>query len=567
MPDRPMKDRPDRRKNWNNLNEGQRRYAWEQYNLALVRRGLPIDHPIPENQGAGHADGHDIDALLAEGGEPDEAAHREAIEGFDESHLEGGHQSNTHQPAGQVDHGSRMNNVSSTSGGGAPKRPRLGNNENSAAGPSTSADGAKKLPGTAMDQGGAPNEGGPRQMALPHPTVSIHSHVRWFRKVHRFLTWGIAYNNIQTLSATQATFISTPLAFVPWDWLFFYMNDSEFSTLPNGASVNKCKVSILQRNVRIAFPTNSTDSNLATLNQNKNIITSVDLIKKADVYPGRYNAFEANQPMIPTGFDNFNINHLIAMKQDMYGSTTNIDTVVPRHQMGIPQVLPHYAVLVYRPNALPQSDPAGWECLQGYYKEHDADATSGGPILEQEYHPNVGLCKAPHTMVIRKQNAGSVSIPRGSHILDPQTSVISIGASGGVRQVTSTADQVTTTNRNFTYQTSTMQLIEKSQVLYEGLFERNKPRVQPSINIGVQPTPALTTAVFTNDQTNSSFTDTQAYFEVIAECEVNTSYPTFRPLLDYTNVKEGNFWEQAATDVLYDQPLFDGLRMNARTVT
>ncbi|PRD25778.1 UNVERIFIED_CONTAM: hypothetical protein NCL1_39929 [Trichonephila clavipes] len=38
---------PDERPNWENLNEGQKRYAYEQYNLARVRRGLPIDHPIP----------------------------------------------------------------------------------------------------------------------------------------------------------------------------------------------------------------------------------------------------------------------------------------------------------------------------------------------------------------------------------------------------------------------------------------------------------------------------------------------------------------------------------------
>ena len=42
---------PNERPNWQYLHEGQRRYAYEQYNLARLRRNLPIDHPVPEKQG------------------------------------------------------------------------------------------------------------------------------------------------------------------------------------------------------------------------------------------------------------------------------------------------------------------------------------------------------------------------------------------------------------------------------------------------------------------------------------------------------------------------------------
>ena len=49
---RPLGPPPDERPNWDNLNEGQKRYAWEQYNLAKVRRGIPIDHPTPGTSNA-----------------------------------------------------------------------------------------------------------------------------------------------------------------------------------------------------------------------------------------------------------------------------------------------------------------------------------------------------------------------------------------------------------------------------------------------------------------------------------------------------------------------------------
>ena len=44
---RPLGVHPSERPNWESMNEGQRRYAVEQYQLARLRRGLDIDHPNP----------------------------------------------------------------------------------------------------------------------------------------------------------------------------------------------------------------------------------------------------------------------------------------------------------------------------------------------------------------------------------------------------------------------------------------------------------------------------------------------------------------------------------------
>jgi hypothetical protein len=49
---RPLGPPPYSRPNWGRLNEGQRRYAMEQYNynnIARVRRGLPVDHSRPSS--------------------------------------------------------------------------------------------------------------------------------------------------------------------------------------------------------------------------------------------------------------------------------------------------------------------------------------------------------------------------------------------------------------------------------------------------------------------------------------------------------------------------------------
>lgn len=434
--------------------------------------------------------------------------------------------------------------------GPPPKRARPG--------PSTAADGAKKLPGTAMDQGGSALEGGPRSQPLPHPRSLVHSHVRFYSKMHKILTYGVSYNNVNTGTNPTVNYITTPLCYIPWDWLFWYLNDSEFNLLPNGSSVSSCKITIVQRNVRVAFPTNASTTNLATLNQNKDIITAIGLNKKVDSRPVRYTGFVTDQPMIPNALETWQLAHYQNLKNDMYGTLTNIGTVVPRHQMGIPMQLPTYMALIYERGEAAGDPQDGWECLQAHYRDVDADSTSGSEILSHEYKPRVGLIKPPHKQVIRKFRGNSYSIPRGSHVLNPHTTNFVLTPAGAL---TSTTEAITTTNQDYTIFNNTMQLLEKSQILYEGLFARDLPQAQETIHVGVQPTVALTTANLVNDQTNSSFTDTQAYFEVHATCEINTAYPTNRPLTLVSNVKEGNFWEQAATQPTYSTPLFDGLRV------
>jgi hypothetical protein len=69
---RPLGPNPQDRPNWDSMNEGQRRYAMEQWNLARVRRGEYFDPPgdddLPLTQ-ADAIDNFDLDLL----GSPQEA--------------------------------------------------------------------------------------------------------------------------------------------------------------------------------------------------------------------------------------------------------------------------------------------------------------------------------------------------------------------------------------------------------------------------------------------------------------------------------------------------------------
>jgi len=582
---------PSKRANWNKLTEGQRRYAEEQYKLALLRRGLPIDHPVPEPDepdphGRGsdsddsygfldrpHPDEHRVAEEVNRHAEQEEAD-RQVIEAFDEGLFEGDIEGGSGESSGH----SNIKTVGAMNAGTSRMDVDNPNTGKRTADPGGDRDSnvnkRKRLPGTGGDQNAkAAMEGGPRDVALPHPTVSIHSHVRWYRKVHRVFSYGVAYKLLEkVINPTPPTnpemftlqIITTPLMEVPWDRRFYYLNPSEFALLPEGSSFNKCRIQVLQRNVRVAFPTNSTDNNLATLNQNKNIITAVGLYHKLNAIPIRYAGFEANQPMIPSDFNLVGGTAYDNLVRDMYGppdTAAEFKTVVPRHQMGIPQLYPIYAALA---NANPQgatAEVAGWETLQKHYKEVDADASTGNCILEMEYHPFVGLCKVPQKPIYRgpalRNSNLTITVPRGSHTLVPHETTLTFPNRNESRPNTITENHEANT-RQVTAFTHTG-YIEQSQFLYQGIYKHEDVKAQKAVHIGVQPTPALTTRALVNDQTNNAFTDTQAYFEIIAEAEINTAYPTFRPLANFVNVKEGDQWLESNKTRFWGLGLYDGL--------
>lgn len=557
---------PNKRPSWARMNEGQRRYAYEQYNLALVRRGLPISHPVPEGQGEyNHRGDFDIDQVINQPHPDEQSVAREidndsgdidpsaeevlanlpnapedAAQEFDEGLLESDNQGSDN-PSG---------NSMADSTVGAKRGP-----EDQGGNASKKKGGAAKLPGTGAAQGSGNNlgEDSVRPYSLPKPTVTINSNINYYRKVHRFFSYGYAYKILVNSPQKGFQSMTTPLAVIPWDYLHFYVNPSEFALLPPQSSVQHVKVTVNQRNVRVAFPTNSSANALATLNQNKNIIYGVGLNKKLDSVPMRYTAFAEGQPMIPTAAALWTKNDWVNDMNNWYGSQNNTGgsaPVVPRHQTGQPDVLQHYLNMIYRTG----DSEDGWQCLQTHTKEADADVTAGGTLVTISYSPAVGLCKPPRKNVQRAFNTGYIDVLRGSSNLQNHTTTVDVD----INSVSKQTDTVTQQDQNFSLMNSPVQILEKSQIYNEGVFHHGNPQAQPSLHVGVQPTYALTS---TNTSVNNSFTDTQAFFEVVSECWIDTALPTFRPLARYTNNTETNLWTHNinADNIQFDKPMYDGL--------
>ena len=109
--------------------------------------------------------------------------------------------------------------------------------------------------------------------------------------------------------AYSDVYMMTSLAHIPWEYPFMYLNPSEFSMLPEGSKVKRVKSRVKAENVRVAFPTNATDNNLATLHTNKFLRVGLNLLQKIQAVNAQPGGFAAAQPMIATYITPFNQNN------------------------------------------------------------------------------------------------------------------------------------------------------------------------------------------------------------------------------------------------------------------
>lgn len=400
-----------------------------------------------------------------------------------------------------------------------------------------------KASGKGSTGAGALAADGTRHSYLPHSVYSQHKHVRYFRKEHKFLTYGLATTPISIANGSGATtwndiFMSTHLAEIPVQYLHFYVNPSEFGLLPNGSEVVHCKVTVTPRNVRVAFSTNAVTTSLATLNQNKNLQYVIGLNQERDGVNRELGGFGtgAGQEMIPSTITPVDY---IAYRDRWYGTAvpSEIDVDVPTVPFGVPNQLTGYWC-----STIQDTETCGWEDLQNLVTEVDGNAVTGTELIHYEYTPTIGLCKTP----IRALYTGIPSGvgPAGSHtpgrVINTPT-----GPSNDriMRTKTTTFNTNIATMNNQASNAETdaglitaldptlfnnTQIIEKSQQLTYGWLPTSNAKSQPSLHVGVTPVPAISTASLASPI--NSWTDVQAYFEVKAECWIECDFPTHRML-------------------------------------
>lgn len=479
----------------------------------------------------------------------------------------------------------------------APKVANTGNKGTVAAVPPntsvTTGEGMSSLPGTAKEQG---DIGGDVDTTviyhIERPFSQFSGRENVYRKSHKFMTFGLAPNVLLYDSGTAPNvvmnaWLTTYLAEVPWHLPALYLNPSEFLLLNDGARATKLEIEVYYRGTTIQFQTATTATNLATLNQINDIAVAHGLNRSGQGSNVSYTGFDETYTMIPNGVTRPKYGPVGSsyrgMIVDYYGTdNTNPNFVdyVPHHQIGRQTFLYNYWALSsidsQSTNVPVQTQHGGWPELADKIHQLDGKTAVNQCVLKSVYKPKVGSLKPPlrmvgHGLPIISVSDGNVPVAVGGSLPLNRISQFAPSASTSSAGIeASLAESMIAMNngpvQNISYDLLTP--IEKSQALRSGAWGEQVPHIQPSIHIGIQPVPALTTTqTLTSSTGDGSWTDTRGYWEVIATMHTKEVYPTEYPYASVANVPFGEVMYHSSTTgerpAIISDPRNDGATMGA----
>lgn len=429
---------PYERPSWGRMNEGQKRYAMEQYNLALVRRGAKFTPPQDDSED----EDFDIDNFVNNAydalGVPTEhqgAPQNQQIADEDTNSQEDAAANNFLEQLDRVPHispipsllspmdssqGSQNSQLSSVgSKRGAPNR----QGPPAKKGKATTSGSA--LPGTSGNTdgmvGGSVN--GAEESVPIEPIrrgITNHKLTFTYSKRWKFLTFGIADQILNDVvgTTTQRWALTTSLAAIPWEYAFFYISPAEWDRLQDyrGVFAKHCNISVSQFNPRVAFQTADTTSTTATLNQNKFTRWGIGLRSNGGLYcSDRDYVYSSDEPMKPTGFDTATpVQNRLKLKDAMYGvsntsSQATLNANIPAYATGQELELQNY-LTVYAPKDF----DIGFPPYDQYCHEGNSMDYLGQEIISKSYNFEYAPLQKKHNAVfpnfLKDANEGNIDV-------------------------------------------------------------------------------------------------------------------------------------------------------------
>lgn len=390
------------------------------------------------------------------------------------------------------------------------------------------------LPGTAKGQGGSgdgnANSGMPLYRSVT-PNTNFNSKTTSYRKVHRLMSFGLAHTFLNGTSTTTPTetqrFLMTYLAEIPWNKPYFYMTPGEYNILGPNAKCKSLKISIVHRGNRIAFETASSASGLATLNNIQNIAVAYGLNKTGFGVNVRPTTFVTGEPMRVSGFATDENNQPYI--NSWYGfpqNDANWGTEIPDVMVGYKSLLRRYFAMISS-NTNTQGDPM----LAKHLMFMDGKTTINSVVGEFEYHPKMAPLKFESTY----QRYGLPTVDDSQSTLNiegnlhkQQTLTLDMNNSTPTAQFVE-GDQLQRTLNNSSFIEANagansfyLRDIEKAHFMRNGVWgdAGDKATLQPSVHVGIQAIPALSTDSLAAGPT-FSYTDSQADWEIVAEMVVD----------------------------------------------
>uniref|UniRef100_A0AAU7E1U3 VP1 protein n=1 Tax=Rousettus bat parvovirus TaxID=3141931 RepID=A0AAU7E1U3_9VIRU len=574
---KPLGPHPRDRPNWDRLNEGQRRYAVEQWKLARVRRGERFDPPgeeapeepitetipdsdddeIPGSQEV--IDNFDLTVLGTPGNQPEP----EEDDGIDDF-LNQVRDRQEAGPSGMASGSQQAMEVSSS--GGTPGAKRAASSSGGSA--AKVAKSGTSLPGTGGNLDGMAPGGGGGQGVVSTILRPIGVHVEHFtqtyRKKWRFLTSAnanviLAEEANTTLGTPKRFALTTGMASIPWEYLFFYMSPAEYNRAKQfpGTFAKHASINIKAWNTRVAFQTGDTQTANATLNQNKflQVAKGIRSIPHVASSNRRYN-FSSTEPMQPVSFKaQTSKEYREGLKTAMYGydnNSANFLTAPPADATGAEIYLQDY-LTIYTLDARGETNPTylpGFPPYKNFIEEYDAGQVIDQGVLSMDYNFKYAPI-VPHYPAVPNNLMTLTTkpqIPSGTHYEISSFKTTDSSHTAAPTQQFNVAQRkyLQGPAKNDMFFTED-QLYFKCPIEQGGTFE--EVHVQsygdsqmPSCNIGIRAVPKLTTS--DNTTQANSWLDAQGYFEV--ECVLVTeSHDPF------TYIKQNCFSQNTKTQLQY----------------
>lgn len=419
------------------------------------------------------------------------------------------------------------------------------------------------LTGTAKGQssGGASSDGMTKYQ-IERPISLFSNKTSTYKKVHKFMTFGFAETIISNGTATLGNrYLTSYLAEVPWHLPVLYLNPSEFALLQDGSSVEEVSIEVFYRGSTIQFETGSSATGLATLNQINDIAVAEGLNHTGWGQNISFGNFNSTQPMIPTEInepkysaDTTGTLTYRGIISDYYGENNdnaNFSSFIPKQQVGRQTFLYNYWSTTTR-NAATGTTAAnrtfgGWPCIQEKIHQMDGKTVVNTCVLKASYKPKMAPLKPTfgiqnHGFPWPVQNA-SINVPVGGSLPSNRNCVVTHlntapSSSATVPTQTSETSISLTSNAQPSY--SLLTPIEKSQICKSGFWGELEPKSQPSVHIGVQPVPSLSSSnILVGNAAFNNWSDTRAYWEVVATMKVKEHVPTAYPYAQVGNVPPG----------------------------
>lgn len=415
------------------------------------------------------------------------------------------------------------------------------------------------LPGTGKPQGDNGSPGGD-EYYLPIKRTNFGTRETSYSKTFQVVSECFASVVVAQNDTTPypGRFLTSELLEIPWHLPAMYMSPSEYECLQPGSHVQSVRCKITFRGTTVKFDTNSTSTQIATLNTIQTLRAGVGLNKTGWGVQAFYTA-QSNMTPTQVAAPAYvaNGSRIYDLTTELYGNGER--TVPGAYQTGNFWIGRNYWV---EKGPFTVANPGiGWPMARTQKcKTWDAKTMVDKVIVDETYVPKM----APITPPLRYYREATPTLPQGFNVQTGGN--LSAFRTASLNQASGNTTVAENEENGSNIPPAAFDLhtpIEKSQVCRSGPWGQIKPQIQPSINVGVQAMPQLGSIQYLIG-TVEDYVKASAYYDVELTMKVVERAPTHYSHFDFPNCPAGdeifNITPNPAIDPT--QPTYAGLYVN-----